>query len=152
MSSPASELKKSMVRAGAGAGKTRGLVEKVVEVYRHFQRHQQLPRIVLTTFTRKATQELKERLILKACNERDAGLLQFVSDPSRLQISTIHGLLNVFLRQVGHLAGLDSGFQIVSETEAVHMARLALREVVVESPTSLKWLETYGFERVLAMC
>src|SRR5690242_20495236 len=127
MSSSPSELGNTVVRAGAGAGKTRGLVEKIVEVYRHFQTQGQLPRVVLTTFTRKATQELKERLILKACVGRDAGLLQFVSDPSRLQISTIHGVLNSFLRQVGHLAGLDAGFTIVSESEAAHMARLALR-------------------------
>ena len=61
---------------------------------------------MLTTFTRKATQELKERLILRACRDKDAELLQFVSDPALLHISTIHGLLSVFLKQVGHLAGL----------------------------------------------
>lgn len=152
MPSPTSELKNSIVRAGAGAGKTRGLVEKIVEVYRQFQKQKEVPRIVLTTFTRKATQELKERLILKACQERDPGLLQFVSDPSHLQISTIHGILNIFLRQVGHLAGLDAGFQIVSETEALHLSRLSLREVVVENPEALSWLEIYGFERLLKMC
>lgn len=152
MQSPSPELRNSVVRAGAGAGKTRGLVEKVVEVYRHFHARGETPRIVLTTFTRKATQELKERLILKACAERDPGLLSFVSDPARLHISTIHGLLNIFLRQVGHLAGLDAGFQIVSEAEGKHLGRLALREVVVENPDGLKWLEVYGFERVLTMC
>lgn len=152
MQGPSLELKNAIVRAGAGAGKTRGLVEKVVEVYRHFQARGEVPRIVLTTFTRKATQELKERLILKACGERDPGLLQFVSDPAKLNISTIHGLLNVFLRQVGHLAGLDAGFQIVSETEGRHLARLALRETVIENPDALGWLEVYGFERLLQMC
>src|SRR5689334_3486826 len=109
MQSAAFELKDTMVRAGAGAGKTTGLVNKVIEVYRQFHAHGQTgPRIVLTTFTRKATQELKERLILRAVSEKDADLLQFVSDSSRLHISTIHGLLNIFLKQVGHLAGLDS--------------------------------------------
>lgn len=152
MSGPSSQLGHAIVRAGAGAGKTRGLVEKVVDVYRHFARAGESPRLVLTTFTRKATQELKERLILKACAERDPGLLQFVSDPARLQISTIHGLLNVFLRQVGHLAGLDAGFQIVGESDASHLARLALREAIVRDERNLVWLESYGFERVLRMC
>ena len=154
MSSPSSELRHVVVRAGAGAGKTRGLVDKVVEVYRGFLRKGSAsPRIVLTTFTRKATQELKERLILRACHERDAGLLQFVSDPSRLQIVTIHGLLNIFLKQVGHLAGLDSGFQIISEGQGEHLARLALREVLVsDGGDGLRWLEVYGFERILEMC
>jgi ATP-dependent helicase/nuclease subunit A len=152
MPGSASGLTDTLVRAGAGAGKTRGLVERVVEVFQHFQARGERPRIVLTTFTRKATQELKERLILRACSARDAALLEFVSDPSRLHISTIHGLLNVFLRQVGHLAGLDAGFQILSEAEGERLARLAWREVVVSKAEASPWLETYGFERLLAMC
>jgi len=156
MSSPPSELNPlhhSLVRAGAGAGKTRGLVEKVVSVYRHFQKQsgQDSPRIVLTTFTRKATQELKERLILKACTERDPGLLQFVSDPGRLHISTIHGLLNVFLKQVGHLAGLDAGHQIVGADEGHKLARSSFRQLLLEWPEGMRWIETYGFERTLEM-
>jgi len=146
------ELKFHVVRAGAGAGKTRGLVEKVVEVFRLYQTAGIFPRLVVTTFTRKATQELKERLILKACAERDPQLLQFVSDPAKLHISTIHGLLNVFLRQVGHLAGLDAGFQLVGGGESNTMARLALREAVLAHPEGLKWLEIYGFARILSMC
>ncbi len=145
------ELNDSIVRAGAGAGKTRGLVDRIVEVYGGWTSSEG-PRIVLTTFTRKATQELKERLILRACHEKDAKLLQFVSDPSKLQITTIHGLLNIFLRQVGHLSELDAGFQIVSAGEGEQMARLALREVIVNLPESLRWLEVYGFERTLQMC
>src|SRR5262245_21441396 len=103
------ELKNSMVRAGAGAGKTRGLVDKVIQIYRLSRTRGSDSRIVLMTFTRKATQELKERLMERAVSERDTELLQFVTDPMRLHISTIHGLLNLFLKQVGHLAGLDSG-------------------------------------------
>lgn len=151
MQSPAPELKSYMVRAGAGAGKTHGLVEAVVRVYQTFAQHGQIPRIVVTTFTRKATQELKERLVLRACNARDAGLLQFVSDPLRLHISTIHGLLNVFLKQVGHLSDLDSGFQIADENEADGLARRALRDTLLLHPEGLKWFECYGFERTLTM-
>lgn len=152
MSVTSPELKFHIVRAGAGAGKTRGLVEKVVEVFRLYTKSGLLPRIVVTTFTRKATQELKERLILKACEEKDAALLQFASDPSKLQISTIHGLLNSFLRQVGHLAGLDAGFQLMSAGESESLARIALREAVLSQPEGLRWLEIYGFQRVLDMC
>jgi ATP-dependent helicase/nuclease subunit A len=152
MSSSPFELGHFMVRAGAGAGKTTGLVRKVAEVYQLYRQHGRIPRIVLTTFTRKATQELKERLIQKACDDRDPDFLQFVSDPSCLHISTIHGLLNVFLRQVGHLAGLDAGFQILDEGESSRMARLALREVVIEHPEGLRFFEAYGFQRTLEMC
>lgn len=152
MQSPSSQLKHTLVKAGAGAGKTRGLVEKIVDVYQLFRAQGQTPRIVLTTFTRKATQELKERLLTKACDLQDARLLQFVSDSSKLQISTIHGLLNIFLKQFGHLAGLEAGFQVLSEEEAEKMARQSLRDILVEHPEELAWLQTYGFQRLLAMC
>lgn len=152
MPGAAPELKFTIVRAGAGAGKTRGLVNRVVETFRLFQKQQLSPRVVVTTFTRKATQELRERLTEHACREQDPALLQFVTDPNRLHISTIHGLLNVFLRQYGHLAGLDAGFQLVGGGESTAMARVALRESMLQLPDGLKWLETYGFNRTLAMC
>lgn len=152
MSGATPQLENSIVRAGAGAGKTTGLVKKVSEVYELYMRHGRTPRIVLTTFTRKATQELKERLIQKACKDRDPRFLQFVSDPASLQISTIHGLLNIFLRQVGHLANLDAGFQIVDGVEVTRLGKMALRETLLENPEGLRFFETYGFHRVLEMC
>lgn len=146
------ELNSQLVRAGAGAGKTSGLVNQVLSVYREFKQNDgRSPRIIVTTFTRKATQELKERLIQKACDDRDSGFLQFVSDPLKLHISTIHGLLSFFLKQVGHLAGLDAGFGLMNEGEARQMARLALREALVAHPEGLKWIELYDFNRVLIM-
>ncbi len=75
-----------------------------------------------------------------------------MTDPNRLHISTIHGLLNIFLRQYGHLAGMDAGFQLISAGESFTLARLALREAVLSSSEGLSWLETYGFDRVLEMC
>ncbi len=60
MQGTAPELKFHHVRAGAGAGKTRGLVEKVVEIFRTRQLAQLPTRLVVTTFTRKATQSLKK--------------------------------------------------------------------------------------------
>jgi len=152
MPSPAPQLNSRLVRAGAGAGKTTGLVSQVNEVYREYRKTGNTPRIVITTFTRKATQELKERLIKKACDESDAEFLQFVSDPGKLHISTIHGLLNVFLKQTGHLAGLDCGFALLSENEARHLARRALRESMITHPGGLKWFQLYDFNRVLGMC
>ena len=147
------ELKTEMVKAGAGAGKTRSLVEKVIEVFELSQhRLGRAPHIIVSTFTRKATQELKERLLLEACRRENPQLIEYMSDGTRLHISTIHGLLNLFLRQVAHLAELDSGFQIMDETAAKRLRQTVLREVLVKNPESLKWLERFGFDRLLQMC
>jgi ATP-dependent helicase/nuclease subunit A len=147
------QLNSRLVRAGAGAGKTAGLVKQVLSVYQQYKSQAgRAPRIIVTTFTRKATQELKERLIQRACDDRDSEFLQFVSDPLKLHISTIHGLLSFFLKQTGHLADLDAGFSLMNEAEARQLARLALRETLVAAPNGLKWIELYDFNRVLFMC
>ena len=107
-----SQLSDHVVQAGAGAGKTRSLVEKVISVFREFrERHGRSPRLIVTTFTRKATQELRERLIVQACEKQDSELIDYVGNARALHISTIHGVLNLFLSQVGHLCQLEAGFR-----------------------------------------
>jgi len=147
-------LKHVIVRAGAGAGKTRGLIEAVEQYYRDFRANSagSLPRIYLTTFTRKAAQELRERLVLRACEIEDPDFLRFVSDASHLNVSTIQGMFRQFLSQVGHLAGVDSGFQLVDETEALRLNKRVLRALLLEDSKWSSWLEPYPFERLMEMC
>lgn len=100
MSSPTFELNNIIVRAGAGAGKTTRLTQTVLDVAQGFKKkHARWPRVVVTTFTRKATQELRERLVTVTCRDQSQELLQYVSSPSQVFISTIHGVLNLFLKQ-----------------------------------------------------
>ena len=63
--SPELALQSQFIRAGAGAGKTTKLISSFLDFATEFKnKHQRLPRIIMTTFTRKATQEVKERLSL----------------------------------------------------------------------------------------
>lgn len=69
-----------VINAGPGSGKTRVIIERVV----HLVKKGENPgSILIITFTRKATQELKERLI----NETDLDL----KDVNKIRISTVHG-------------------------------------------------------------
>lgn len=104
MSSAPFELNHQIVRAGAGAGKTTTLTKTVMETALSFDHSQgRFPRIVVTTFTRKATQELRERLVAGAVATGRNDFLDYVSSRSNLHISTIHGVLSLFLRRYGHL-------------------------------------------------
>ncbi len=132
MSSPTFELKDEIVRAGAGAGKTTLLTKRVLDVAQHFfDTHKRAPKIVVTTFTRKATEELRERLVREACQLNDVRLIDFVTSRSNLHISTIHGVLAIFLRRLGHWLDIDSGFKVLDETSAARIARSVLREILV---------------------
>ena len=120
MQSPSSEFINTMIKAGAGAGKTYGLIHKIVDLVREYTEKNsgELPHFVVTTFTRKATQEVRERLLSKALELRKSEpefgelFLTFLKSSGLLMVSTIHGVLNQFLRQHGGLIGLDPDFKI----------------------------------------
>ena len=64
MSSHSFSLDNIIIRAGAGAGKTTTLTETVLGIAENFKKtHDRWPKLIVTTFTRKATQELRERLL-----------------------------------------------------------------------------------------
>jgi ATP-dependent helicase/nuclease subunit A len=120
-----------IVRAGAGAGKTTALTEHVLDVAREFRKTQdRYPRIVVTTFTKKATQELKERLVLLALKKHH-DLLEFVNSSSALKISTIHGILDQFLRQYGGAIELDPSFSVINSSRASQLARQVIRKILL---------------------
>lgn len=145
MSSPASELN-IILRAGAGAGKTTRLTHEFLEYAKDFkEKNNRFPRIVVTTFTRKATQELKERLLAKALEEGREDLFNFVSAKSQVQISTIHGVLSLFLSRYGAAIGLTPDYKIMNESEIRKGARKIIRKYLLEDPQLQELLEEYDF-------
>ena len=152
MSGPTPELTSEIVRAGAGAGKTYYLVHKVLELAQSFeQKHGRKPRIVVTTFTRKATEELRERLIREAAERQSLDLLEYVSSRSLVWISTIHGVLNLMLKKLGPLLDVDSGFKLVDDSQIETMARKVLRDLLIQKPEALTLLEIFPMHRLTRM-
>lgn len=134
MSSAPSELKNQLknivVRAGAGAGKTTELTQRVLSLAESFKKtHERFPRLMVTTFTRKATQELKERLLKKAMEMEQPELIRFVKSPGRLHISTIHGILSLFLSKYGTVIGLSPRFAILSHKKNQILIKKKIREL-----------------------
>lgn len=146
MSSPTSSLI-TIVRAGAGAGKTTSLVHQVQTYFHHFVKaHKRSPRLIVTTFTRKATQELRERLLRKASSEKDWAFVEYLQS-SDLFVTTIHGVLNSFLKKVSHLTGQDPSFQIIGDQESHRIARRIMQKMVKDGLISTEWLSRYDFSR-----
>lgn len=134
MPSTSFDLSNVIIRAGAGAGKTTDLVRRVLEMEDKFlsteKRH---ARIVVTTFTRKATQELKERLLAKALASENKKFVEFVQRSSLLHISTIHGVLSLYLSRYGSALGLSPQFQILSQKAVLKRAKKIFRENLQKS-------------------
>ena len=131
------------VTAGAGSGKTRVLVERVA---RAVEDGVDPDRLVVVTFTERATRELSERV-----RERLAGTHPEAA--ARVRISTIHGLCRRILQEHALAAGLDPDVGVLQEDEAAILRReafdLALAEAVDADPDEmLDLIASYGIDRL----
>lgn len=165
MSGASRELTGSMLlRAGAGAGKTSTLVQTLLDFARqHRQKNGDLPSVIITTFTRKATQELKERLLRKAAElarqSREQGneplateyeqIFAWLGQRSRVHISTIHGVLNLFLSRFANVAGFPTDYSIAADSETRRLRRRILRDALLSDPSLTALLEEYSFNELL---
>jgi len=120
-----------IVRATAGAGKTTGLLEAVYETYKKsFLSSGVYPKILLSTFTVKAANELTERLTKKAIEEKDSQFLNFVSS-GFLEVGTLH---SVFLKLYENLnaGGAQENKKFISSSVKKKIGRSYFHEVLKE--------------------
>jgi DNA helicase II / ATP-dependent DNA helicase PcrA len=92
-----------LIVAGPGTGKTRTLTRRMAHLVR--ARGVAPERCLAITFTRRAAEEMRERL---------GGLLP--ADAARITVTTFHGLGAMILREQHDRAGLSPHFRIVDET------------------------------------
>lgn len=151
MSSTTPDIK--IIKAGAGAGKTTRLVREVTQFYKKYLlSHNRPPRIVLTTFTRKATQEMRERLMREAQKNNDTDYLNYILTSGQLHVSTIHGVLQNFLKHYGYMIDLDPAFHIVGLGENNQAAGRILKQILVFESDFQKLLENFTFKDLVDFC
>jgi len=105
-----------VIVAGPGAGKTRVLVERTAYLVK--RKGVSPENILVITFTEKAAEELKSRLI--NCIGLDAELMQ---------ISTIHSFCSTVLRDHPEEHDLGSGFEILDEESQLMFLRSVFYEI-----------------------
>ncbi|MFZ3230533.1 MAG: UvrD-helicase domain-containing protein [Pseudobdellovibrio sp.] len=152
MSSPSFDVvtQSLLIRAGAGAGKTTTLINTFIQLCEQFQvKHNRLPKVAITTFTRKATQEVKERLSVKALEKNDENLFQHINKKSHVHISTIHGLLTLFIQENADVLGLPQGVKIVDDTIYKKYLKKIIRNLLKSENSYLEILEHYSFTRLV---
>ena len=94
-----------LVLAGAGSGKTRVIITKIVHLLRN--NLAQAREILAVTFTNKAAAEMRER-IAREVDEKTA---------SELTICTFHALGRIILKEQAARLGLGRNFSIFDETD-----------------------------------
>ena len=109
------------VEAGAGTGKTRALVDRVVALVLAGRK---IERVVAITFTEKAAAELKDRVrerleaVLAEGGEASSLAAAALNALDRSQLSTIHSFAQALLRAFAAEAGVDPDFQLQDEIMA----------------------------------
>ncbi len=111
-----------LIEAGAGAGKTTILVDRLVAQVK--DQGMDPAQIVAITFTEKAADELKGRFQARLLEEyskasdKDREKLQnAVEQINDIQISTIHSFCNKMLKEMTFEAGLGLGFEVVQDAK-----------------------------------
>lgn len=138
-----------MVQAGAGAGKTTRLVKTLLDFAEDFLREkQQRPKIILTTFTRKATQELRERLIVGALDRGNSQLLDLVLSKSHVLISTIHGVLHRFVSKAVAQEGWPLELSFLNEKDLDRLEKQVARNLLTDRSYGPELMMAYDFHEL----
>ena len=122
-----------LVSAAAGSGKTRVLVERLLD--RVTREGLDIDDFLVITYTRAAAAELRERvaqeLTLRLAEQpNDRHLRRQTTLVYKAQISTIHSFCSALLRESGHIIGLDGDFRLCDEGEGDVLKRRVLGDVL----------------------
>ncbi len=127
-----------LIRAGAGAGKTTNLTQTLFDVLADFLRVQKkAPRIVVTTFTKKATKELEDRLIKMSLVSGRKDMIAALRGGHGVHISTIHSLLFKFVEHFAQQQGWGKGFRILDNFSILRQRRQAFIQVIESQANTL---------------
>lgn len=143
------------VRAGAGTGKTRLLVELYLEMLK--ARRASVSDLAALTFTEKAAGEMKERIRAACLHQEQRAVDQqdrhyWRSQRYQLEsayIGTIHGFCSRLLKEFPIQAAVDPQFEVLDELSADALARDCMGDTLTalleaESPDLLELLEHLG--------
>ena len=122
-----------LVSAAAGSGKTRVLVERLLD--RVTKEGIDIDRFLVITYTKAAAAELRGRIAQElsdrlAASPNDRHLRRQTTLVYRAQISTIHAFCAALLRENGHLLDLDPDFRLCDEGESRVIMAQVLEEVL----------------------
>lgn len=125
------------VNAGAGSGKTRVLVDRYIYILENGNliEGKEIESIVAITFTKKASQEMKER-IRQGIREKfpeNEKWIRLYRDLEKANIGTIHSFCSRILRENPVESGVDPLFSIMDEYESDELLEETINECIINS-------------------
>ncbi len=143
-----------MVSAGAGAGKTRVLISRIISQILSKDHPIDLDRFLVMTFTESAAAEMKERLVRELYDrlDKDPGntrLKRQVRMVAHAEISTIHAFCNRLIRLHYHELGIDPAYRISEDGERILARKKVIDDLLEEEyekadPAFLAFVEAFA--------
>lgn len=146
-----------LVSAAAGSGKTRVLVERLLD--RVTKEGLDIDQFLVITYTKAAAAELRSRIAQELSdrlgqNPNDRHLRRQTTLVYKAQICTIHAFCSALIRENGQLLDLDGDFRLCDEGEAGILMSNILEEVldkryedIVENSPFAQLADTLGAGR-----
>ena len=122
------------VNAGAGTGKTKVLTERFIHIleYGNLEKNKEIESIVAITFTKKATQEMIDRIRKEIRKNFYRGNVwrKYYRDMEKANISTIHSFCAKILRENPIEANIDPLFQVLENYESMSLLNKTIQDVL----------------------
>ena len=122
------------VNAGAGTGKTKVLTERFVYVLENgdLEEGKEVESIVAITFTKKATQEMVERIRaeIRKNFHKASKWTRFYRDMEKANISTIHSFCGKILKENPIEAKIDPLFHVLDESTSIELLNSSIMEAI----------------------
>ena len=146
-----------MVEAGAGSGKTEEMGKRIVSLVKSGYR--EINEIVAITFTRKAANELRERVRKLLRNEydksKDEKVKKALDHIHECFIGTIHSFCSKLLRERPIEAGIDPGFELIDDGQDDFIRQDTWETFVMQAGKDenelLKQMDVFNVEPASAM-
>lgn len=146
-----------LIAAGAGAGKTRTLVDRAIREVIEGDSPRSLDELLLVTFTEAAAAEIRDRIRRRLddlCEDdpNNARLSHQLTLVDQARISTLHQFCLEVIRERFDELALDPEFTILSETDAHVLQEEILNDLFLEcyesddavSKEALSWIRSQG--------
>ena len=122
------------VAAGAGAGKSSTLAERVCQAFLPGPDGEppyleSLDQVLVITFTHAAADEIKEKIRARL---REAGLTRQALQVDSAWISTIHGMCSRILRRHALDLGIDPQFALIGDTDASNASEAVIDQALTQ--------------------
>src|SRR3712207_3648584 len=125
----ASELDRNFsVVAAAGSGKTRALTDRVVAIAKSRRALEWLPQLVVVTYTNRAANEMQQRARAEMLKAKVN--VSVLSAFNQAFFGTIHSFCVKLLNAHGHVLGLPSQLELVTEDKELWNDFVQRQEVI----------------------